>query len=168
MELVRLTEWFRQPQRILWGAVVVLGLLLWGPDLFVTGLGLREWIDDNRPFIGIAFLATLMPALGNALHFVWEQGQREWRRRMSIRAAVVRLRDLTEDEKAVLRGYIENNSRTRNLEMNDGVTSSLVSAGIIYQASKVSRGLLWFPYNVQQWSWDYLRENPDVLKDARD
>ena len=75
-----------------------------------------------------------------------------------------RLHDLTDEEKNVLRDYIHRGSRTHYLEMNNGVTAGLVAAAVIHQASPMSVRRTIFPYNIQPWAWDYLREHPELLE----
>ena len=159
----RLTEWLKQPKRILWGFVVVVGLMLWGPDWFVDGLGLQEFIDAYRKFIGVAFLFFTVAALAHTLQLLGEQVLRKWKQRRRRMIAQKHLHDLTDAEKKVLRGYIVSKSRTQDLEMNNGVTAALVAASVISQASPMSVVWTIFPYNIQTWAWDYLREHPELL-----
>ena len=165
MDLTRFARWlFELPQRIVWAFVAIVGLTLWGPDRFVTGLGLQEFIDDYRQWIGVAFLVLVGIALPNAVEGVRRQALQWWRDRRYLRDAEKRLHDLTEAEKKVLRHYVTDNTRTQNLDMTNGVTSGLVSASVIYQAANISVGLTIFAYNIRPWAWDYLREHPELLE----
>ena len=167
MDPTKLAKWlFELPQRIIWAFVAIVGLTLWGPDRFVTGLGLQEFIDDYRKWIGVAFLVLLGIALPNAVERVREHAVQWWWNRRWRRDAERRLRDLTDDEKRVLRGYVNNNTRTQNLNMTNGVTSGLAAESIIYRASQLSVGSTIFAYNIQPWAWDYLREHPELLEPA--
>ena len=169
MDPSRFAKWlFELPQRVLWAFVAIVGLTLWGPNRFVTGLGLQEFIDDYRKWIGVAFLVLLGIALPNAVESVRQQVSRWRRNRRWLREAKERLHDLTDGEKQVLSGYITDNTRTQNLDMTSGVTSGLVSESVIYQASNLSVGLTIFAYNIQPWAWDYLREHPELLEPAPD
>ena len=169
MDLARLTPWlFELPQRILWAFIVIVGLTLWGPDRFVAGLGLQEFIDDYRKWIGVAFLVLVGIALSNAFEGVRGRVALWWLERKRLRDAKKRLHDLTGGEKEVLRRYISSNSRTQDLAINSGVTAGLVKASIIYQATEVSAFLMYFPHHIQPWAWEYLRAHPELLEPATD
>ena len=169
MDQTRFAKWlFELPQGVLWAFVAIVGLTLWGPDRFVTGLGLQEFIDDYRMWIGVGFLVLLGIALPRALESVRQQALQWWRSRSWLRDAEKRLHDLTDDEKQVLKGYIDDNSRTQNLKLNDGVISGLALASVIYRASQLSVGSTFFPYNIEPWAWDYLRKHPELLDLAVD
>lgn len=117
MDPAKLIDWLRLPQRVLWGFVVVIALILWGPDWFVSGLGLEEFIEEYRHFIGVFFLFFLVAAIPNTLHSIWQYCANKWRMRQWATKAIARLHDLTPQEKEVLKGFIGNNTRTRNLDL---------------------------------------------------
>ena len=81
MDPTRLTEWLKQPQRVLWGFVIVVALMLWGPNWFINGLRVEEFIDEYRGFIGVAFLFFLVAALTNTLHLLGQHALKKWQGR---------------------------------------------------------------------------------------
>ena len=164
MDPTRLTEWLKQPQRVLWGFAIVVALMLWGPDWFIDGLGLEKFIDEYRGFIGVAFLFFLVAALTNTLHRLVQHALKKRQKRKLRVDAERRLHDLTDEEKNVLRGYIHKGSRTQYLWVSDGVALGLVSACVISQAPEGSTTSRRRAHNIQQWAWDYLREHPELLE----
>jgi hypothetical protein len=153
------------PQRILWALLIIAGLVLWGPSWFVSGLGLGQFIDTYRMYLGVVFLLFLAATLPTPIQWVstkaWEKLQ-EIRHR-KLRQA--RLHDLSSDEKEVLRYYIDQDKRTQILDYTDGIAPGLEHAKIIYRATNMSQAYTDFAYNIQSWALDYLRKHPEVLED---
>jgi len=75
-----------------------------------------------------------------------------------------RLKDLTKEEKKLLRDYIFKDTRTQYLRDEDGVVKGLEYEKIIYPATNVGSILEGFAYNIQQWAWEYLKRHPELLK----
>lgn len=155
--------WLKLPQRVLWALLIIAGLVLWGPEWFVSGLGLGQFIDTYRMYLGVVFLLFLAATLPTPVNWVASKGLEKIKGHRHKAAREARLHDLSGDEKEVLRYYIKNNTRTQTLDLADGVAPALESARIIYRASSVSQGYTDFAYNIQQWALDYLREHPEVL-----
>lgn len=141
---------------------VVLGFLLWGPDQIAKGAGMEKVLTEHRAFLGIAFF--LFAAI--ALTTFWRvPGQKllEWQ---SIYWSKRRLHDLTDEEKEILRKYVDEETRTQRLPSN-GVVSGLCSEHIIYRSTSTgtgSWGVVMFGYNIQPWAWKYLRKRQHLLK----
>ena len=163
MDVGQLTAWLRLPQRARWALTIVAGLMLWGPDRFIDGLGLQEFIDEYRIYLGVVFLVLLATALPDALQMATGEGWRRWQARRRRQHPEECLSALTEPEKDLVRRYINEGTRTQNLEISDGVASGLVSASVLYRASDVSIGMMFFPYNMQPWAWEYIQAHPEVL-----
>lgn len=147
-------EWLKQPFFAFVATIVLCSLLLSGETLDWLGLGSFRWI------VAILFVLTLCIFVSQILAVVWKSFA-SCRRRRSIAAyRRNRLHQLTYDEKLVLKGYIDGQTRTQYLDINDGITAGLEAARIIYRASTISTGMFRFPYNITDAAWDYLNENP--------
>jgi hypothetical protein len=84
-----------------------------------------------------------------------------------LRAGKKRLHRLTIEEKQILRGYVEGQTRSMNLNVSSGIVNGLVGESIIYRASNLSNpmaGFMAFSYNIQPWAWDYLNKHRDLLR----
>mgnify|MGYP003940793947 CR=1 FL=1 len=86
------------------------------------------------------------------------------KRRFAVGKAKNHLKNLTPSEKAILRGYIFNHTKTQKLDMMDGVVNGLAHLGIIYQASYINNLLVGAAYNIQPWAWNFLNENKHLLE----
>ncbi|EOU1885459.1 hypothetical protein F6J58_01325 [Clostridium perfringens] len=64
----------------------------------------------------------------------------------------------------MLSSYIKNQSKTQDLPINNGVVAELASKKIIYRSTELSSSGLFFSYNLNDWAWDYLNKNPNLLK----
>jgi hypothetical protein len=157
-------EWLKLPQSVLRGLVAVAASMLWGPDRYVDGLGLRAFIEDYRNYLGVVFLILLAATIPSALTLVSRPLKRSWTQRRTLHRLRRRLGDLTEAEKAVLRGYLMRGTRTQRLEMSSGVTRSLEAANIIVLGSNLGYWDFEFDYIIQPWAWQYLREHPELLE----
>ena len=74
------------------------------------------------------------------------------------------LRNLSTDEKLLLREYIEQDTKTQSFPMSHGVASGLRLQGVLFQASNLSHaGSLTFPFNMQPWAWNLLKKHPELL-----
>lgn len=75
------------------------------------------------------------------------------------------LENLSKDEKELLREYIDNDTKTRDFSIRNGIARGLQSCKILYISSNISRGPKFiFPFNIQPWAWEMLKKNPKYLK----
>ena len=182
-------SWIKLPRNLAWPLVIVCALLLWGSDEFKAGLGLQPFIDNYREWIGIVFLFFLVLGLQPIVSFIYtkitdkieqqkkretaeariqtEIKEEEARKIAQLKEAEKNIRGLTGDEKAILIYFLQNNTRTQDLDYQNGNVTRLTNLGFVCRASNVSyggrRGSFTFPYNISDWAWGYIQENPEVL-----
>ncbi len=156
MDISGLLNLLKLPLRILIFLLVLDILLLWEPSWMVSKLGLREFLDEYRKYLGPIFLLLSVGILAwltkNIIQYVYEK-----------KIAKKRLWNLTPREKEILAFYIINNTRSQELPMSDGTVSELERIGIIYRSSDLGHGG-YFDYNIQPWVWDYLHKHPKILE----
>jgi hypothetical protein len=145
---------------------IALALLLFGPRWLLDGLGARPFVLQSRPYLG----ATLLLFVVMMLH-AWIPPSAQWvvswvKQQFTLRALRARTHDLSDAEKAILRGYFDEGTNTQYFDLSDGVVSGLEHAKIIYQASIVGQDMTIFAYNLQLWARTYLRAHPELLYDA--
>jgi hypothetical protein len=168
-------------------AMLASGLLLFLPSS-VVGLP-----GSMRPWIAIVFVGsvTLLTAQGIAETIKYIRAKRKAKAelenatREAAEAEVAAKRaneakrekrlaylsKLTPSEKEILAGFLSMESKTRELNINDGVVTGLMSHSILYQASAIIHQNIfishtaWFgQVNISQWAWDHLIENPQLLQ----
>lgn len=176
--MVDIVSWIKLPRHLAWPLVIVSGLLLWGSNDFKSGLGLQPFIDNHREWIGIVFLFFLVLGLQQIGAIIYEKIKSRASQRKAIEERKARdqaflqqnesnINNLTNDEKEILAYFLNNNTRTQDLNYQNGNVTHLTSLGFIYRASNVSygglRGSFTFPYNISDWAWDYIQKKPEVV-----
>ena len=142
---------------------VAAAFLLFGSDQFLARLGLTKFTEDNRAWLGIAFVSTV------SLFAIYVAGEivsffgRKIRKRQFEKSVAKRLQRMTEDEKQIMRFYFAENTRSNVLRVDDGVVQGLKSDGIIYQSASLGNMLEGFSHNIGDFAWDYIHSNPAVL-----
>lgn len=143
---------------------VTTACLLFGQEDFLKRLGVYDFTQNNRPWIGLAFLisfALFVVDRGIAI-FGWV------RHRQAVAEAserrLKRLHSLTEDEKQILGFYIIEQTKTNVLRIDDGVVQGLVATRIIYQSATIGDLDEGFAYNISEIAWEYLHKNSQLLE----
>ena len=165
--LENLLSWTKTPKHLAWPLAIVSALLLWGPDNFISGLGLEIFINEYRKWLGVVFLFFLVVGLQPLAPLFMRKVNDAYNNFKGVKKAVEKLMDLTPSEKEILKYYLVKNTRTQDLSIQNGDVSKLISNGFIYRAAQVSyggmRGSFTFPVNITDWTWNYIRNNPNVL-----
>ena len=156
------------PKRVAWPIVFVCILLLWGPKGFNTGLGLDLFINSYRVWVGVVFLFFLAVGLIPLFPWAYSHIAHAFEKRKLIKDAKEKIKNLTQEEKEIFKRYINNNTKTQDLDIQNGVVARLRKIGFIFLGFEVSyggrRGSYTFPVNITDWAWDYLHEYPELLE----
>ncbi len=155
-------HFLRQPLKYCVGLGTVAALALFLPDSIVNRMGLLQYRDKGKPCLGVVLLLCVAVAISAAV----DAGARKFNRYRFLVAGKKRLHRLTREEKQILGHYIEGQTRSVDLAINDGVVNGLVSESIIYRSASVSSpggGFVAFAHNIQPWAWDYLNKHRDLL-----
>lgn len=134
------------------------------PDSFLKVIGLTNipigyefWLN----LLGvICIIYTLLYFIAKPVTYYFEQYKLK-RKVKHIKETIKN--QLTRDEKDLLKKYIDQDTRSLNLNYADGTVSHLANLGIIYRASQVSRMHTYFDYAIQDFALDYLKKNPHLL-----
>ena len=162
----KIPEWLKLSPKYLAAIALFVAVLLFAPRSFTDTLSLSQIIDTYRPWIGLAFVLTLsILAIHSFVPFVnCLKGRRQ--KFIILKDLRDRLHSLNPDEKAILRRFIFQNSRTQYLRPDDGVVSGLQTATIIYMASQIGKvGYRFkFAFNIQEWAWEYLHKHGELIE----
>ncbi len=75
------------------------------------------------------------------------------------------LKQLTNDEKEILKFYLTENKRTQYIPMSNGVINGLCSKNLVYCSSNIGTpGSYNFPYNIQDIAFNILKIHPEYLE----
>ena len=148
------------PTSLFFAIGFVLALILFSPDSWIDKFSLGEFRVNYRIWLGPAFLFILAVLSSRLFTFISESviGFQVRRERLND------LKNLTRDEKACLRIFVENDIATITREISDGIIGSLESKGIVYRTSNVASHWKSFPYSLQPWARKYLKKQPILLE----
>jgi hypothetical protein len=90
------------------------------------------------------------------------------RQRLALHKAWKSLSELTNDEKRLLQMYYLKKTKTMLLDPGSGIVRGLEIAGILFRTSElggysVDVSGLAFSYNVTDWAWKKINENPEII-----
>ncbi len=164
MDFFRIIDWLRLGTAGATAALIASSLLLFTPDDILDDLALLKVRDDYGVWAGFTFLsgASVLGAQVAGWGFkTLRDAVRGWRQLRTLRG---RLHSLSESERRILRGYIDEGSRTQYFELSDGVVRELERFQILWRPSELSQAFTSFAFNIQPWAWDHLQEHPELLE----
>jgi len=147
------------------------GLILFGNVDLLENLGLLEFRNSNKGYIGTVFVgsASLVVAqsiaqCGKFILSVFKQQRERKKIELDLKNSQKMLHELTPDEKAYLVGYIFQDKGTQYFLIEDGIAQGLAAKQIIYRASQIGNMVDGWAFNIQPWARDYLRANKNLLE----
>jgi hypothetical protein len=159
------TEWLKLPSRILLSIACVCALILFAPNWFLAALGLLEFVDSYRHFVGLALLLSLVLPIFQLIFWTFDTSLKLYTSRRDRKSRENLLKKLTVPEKKILCQYLVAQSKTQYCQLDGGVVAGLAHQGLIYRVTTEPVGFTQlFAYNVQPWIWDYLNQHPEILE----
>jgi hypothetical protein len=157
-------EFLKLAPRYLIALGIFAAFFLFSPQSVLKHLGVFDFTQNNRPWLGITFIASValfgVSICADILNWI----KRLWWRRKEFQRITKRLHRLTEDEKQILRFYVAENTRANTLSIEDGIVQELVAERIIYRSAAVGNMLEGFAHNISDIAWDYLHLYPHLLE----
>jgi hypothetical protein len=157
------TQVLKLAPRYLVAVIVFCSVLLFIKDDTAKILGVHNFTQNYRQWLGIALIAT------STLVVI------DWSIKISrvIRNRVLRvkreksilqsLHGLTEEEKQILRYYFAKQSKSNVLRIDDGIVNGLVAKGVLFRSASQGNLLEGFAHNINEIVWDYLDVNLGLL-----
>lgn len=143
---------------------VTLGLVLFLPDPFAGYLGITEFRDTYRIWVGVLFLLAVAALLSNALWLFGRSAKSRFSTWRLLRAARRSLSSLTNEEKEILREFVMSGKASVTKEISGGAINLLANKQIVSRASTVSViGTKW-NYVLHPWARSYLEKNRHLLE----
>ncbi|MCW9011045.1 superinfection exclusion B family protein [Marinobacter sp.] len=155
------------------GVVPVIGLLIFSslliflPESTIQDVGLEALSKEYKVHIGLVFLFSIAFLVAYSLNAIWSVFLGTWlREKASLYFLKKEANDLTEEEKELLKGFVENRTRSMNLSMKNGVVLGLEKRQFIIRTGNLGTDALSmsFPYAIQPWAWEYLNKHPELLE----
>jgi len=150
--------------RYLIAFAVFAGFLLFSRDELLKKIGVLDFTQNNRPWLGITLVAACSLFGVYVASVILNTIKRWWRSRNECNRIMKRLKLLTEDEKQILRYYLTKNTRANTLRIEDGVVQELVSERIIYRSASVGNAMEGFAHNIGDFVWNYIHVYPEILE----
>jgi hypothetical protein len=143
-----------------WGFVLLVSLpALLLPQSTAELLGIAGLRAQFRPWLGVAVFVSVAALLLNVGSAIWAW----WQRRQRSAALRMELLDLSATEKQLLKGYLEQRTKTQYFTLTNGVATGLESRKILYRAANMGDMISGFAFNIQPWAWSELIEHPELL-----
>ena len=165
MDLSKITDWIKLKPRYLVGLTAISTILLFAPSTFINALGLTEILEAYRGWVGGAFLISGILLGVHVLAYLGDPIERWFNDRRFIIVHATHLKELSPGEKTILRRYVDNDTRTQELNISDGVAQGLVGKKILIRTSTLGDATGWFDHNIQPWAWNYLKKHPQFLNE---
>ena len=148
------------------GGTLVFGLPLFS-EKFTEFAKMEKFMELHGHTFGMAFticfVVVFLRIISIPLSIIWEHtSQWFWIKFKSI----PHLKQLTNDEKNILNGYIGKGTKTQRLPLGSGVVGELESKFIIRKGSSYSSSNDHWHYNIQPWAWEYLNKHKGLLKSS--
>ena len=117
--------------RYLGALAIAAAIILFAPASFLKQLGVYDFANNNRNWIGLTFLGSaVLFAIDRLIASV---GWFRRKRNSNVRKLhqLKRLHNLTEDEKQILRYYVAKGTKTNYLRYDDGVVQGLADELVV-------------------------------------
>jgi hypothetical protein len=145
------------------GLAVAAGATLFLPENITKTLGIVQFRDEHREYIGALFMIS-SSLIAAQTAWALQNGARALYRRGRIRKERIKhLHNLTPGEKRYLIPFVRADQNTQYFPIDDGIAGGLSAKEVIYQASSVGHLLRGIAYNIQPWAKEYLKKHPDLL-----
>ena len=140
------------------------GFIIFFPSSWLVYLSLDELISNYRWIFSLVFLLSLSLILSGAIVQMYERVIKMKDNRNLKKNMTNKLENLSLRQKEVLRELISGDKKTISLPYNDGEVKELEIYNIIYRASNISKGHVYFDYNLQPLAGVLINKNKDLLK----
>lgn len=162
MDLGKWLDWIKLPTKTLAGLCIVFAILIFSSKATLDNFGLKFLVTEYRAYLGVGFLVTLALTLVNSIAAIWNFIYPWIAEAYCISIGKKRLKSLTPTEKQILGYYIQNQTRSQNLPIQNGTVNALQKERIIIRGSSLG-SIHGFDYIIQPWAWEYLNKHPELL-----
>ncbi len=166
IDLAKILESIRIPPVVAGSVAVFTALVLFLPRWILDLISVGPFRDKYAMWVGAAFLFSAAVLISHCFKPTTSWLKSKARYLKVLRAGRKYLRSLTREEKEILRGYLKNGTRTRNLSVEDGVVRGLEGSHILYNPTGLLHvgGDITTDYNLQSWAWEYLHKHPELTE----
>ena len=132
---------------------------LLAPQEWLEGLGLAQLLPPIRGYLGAGFVVISCFLVARFVQWLVSA----FSKKMAIRSYQKLLHSLSPEEKAILKKFVDGDTKTVALDIRSGVACGLVAQRIISMASSIGRFGTYFDHNIQPWALAYLKGHPKLV-----
>jgi len=157
------------PNTIMAALTLASGMLLFFPITLLDRLFMLDFREKNGFIIGIVFIVSLSILIVNLIYRTAKTISSVKAKKKFYATAEKRLRKLNDYQKAIIYALYDQDNRTLPLPLHDGAVIELENNYMIgkattqYFVSDLNSAK--FPYLLQPWVSDELKNKPDLLSD---
>jgi len=155
-------DWLKLPTKTLFCLCIVFAVMIFSNDSVLERFGLKVITTEYRAYLGVGFLVTFSLVIVNIVASIWKFIYPWIVQSYNIRIGKKRLQQLTPNEKQILKYYIQNQTRSQMLPIQDGTVNALQKEKIIIRGSSLG-SIHGFDYIMQPWAWEYLNKKHELL-----
>ena len=156
--------WVKLQPKYLAAIALASTALLTLPTSVSENIGVQDFVDTYRMWIGVVCLASISLLLAHVSWIVKDMALLWLHKKRASRHAICALHQLTPAEKEILAEYIIRDTKSIKQDCTSGVILELQSSFILTQASPLGDFRRGFAFNMTPWAWKYLKEHPDILE----
>lgn len=149
------------------GILILSSLLIFLPEQAINTIGLKNISEEYKLHVGLLFLFSISFFAAYCLNGLWKVFLGVWlHEKGKIFFLKREAKNLTFEEKQILKIFIENKTRSANFSMKNGVVLGLQQRGFIVRAGNLGTDShsMSFPFSIQPWAWQHLNNNPELLE----
>lgn len=152
--------WFGSPYKTMITCWILSGLALFLPAALQSQIGVCDWTHSHLVIEWGMFLFCSVYLLLNGIEIVGQKAIR-----------IRRLKNLSSDEKEILRNYVSEDISTCSFQPGDIGIHTLVQAGILEQAKDSheffeKKGMGFFYYSISPKVLKYLKKHWKLIRDT--
>jgi hypothetical protein len=142
------------------------GLISFLPSDMIASLGLSEIKMTYGEYFGLAFIYSIAAILVASITKLWDVFLGNWiKEKVTLYFYRKEAYDLTDEEREILRLFINGKTRSAHLSLKNGTVLGLERRMFIVRVGQLGTDAITmtFPFNIQPWAWEYLNKNPHLL-----
>jgi len=143
---------------------IICGFPLFAPDSLLEFLGILELKESVHSYLGAGFIIFVSLLLARFVQWLSNIGTNK----RQIRKYQKLLHKLSPEEKAVLKQFLDKDTKTVTLDMSSGVAGGLRAQHVLYPSTNIGVGGTYLDHNIQPWAWDNLKKHPKLLEGSRE
>lgn len=163
---INISDFFKLPNKIFAALALTTGAVLFLPEKYIEKIYLSSLKSSFGSILGIVFVISLSILIISLVMSLYQVINHRRRSRIVIQRGKRLLETMNNYQKEIVTTLYRQKNYTFNLPVNDGAVQQLEQSLIIGKATNqypVDLQNPKFPYFLQPWAIDYIKDHPDLL-----